>query len=690
MMLGRRFPVLMVLLAITLPSRAEDTRRAMVPEDYYRFQFVSDARISPNGNHVAFVRQVIADDLRKRHSAIWMVDTLGESIPRAFTSGQQDSHPRWAPDGRSLAFLRKDEKATQLRLISVDGGESRVMSTIKQGSVSDWFWLPGGHRLVLLLRIDPDVQDPRQPKPEQEVPKADVQVFTRPVYKTEEDGYLDQQRQMLWLLDVDEDRWTLLVGDPDWHVHSPRLSPSGSTIAFHADRSGGEFDGLFDRQLLLLDMASRRVTDLQTPPGRTDAALFSPDGQSIVYRYQSDRYEPVELHQIPIDGGQPEVLHDGQEFSVSAAYWPAESARPLVRADYRGSRPLLRLRSGSRQPAILVGDHGSVPEVSFSADGQRMAYVFENETQLAEVWVARVDRPRPRRLTGLNDPLLDELELVELERFQFPTDRGFEVDGFLVRPVGFHPDRSWPMILNIKGGPAVMWGHQWFHEFQMMAGQGYAVVFANYRGSTGYGHAFEMSVRLDYGGADYRDNMRLVDEALGRFEWIDPERLFVTGGSHGGFLTNWITTRTDRFRAAVAQRSVSNWISEAGTQAYSPAEMNAEFGGTLWEQYDNYWDRSPLRYADRVVTPTLIVHSTDDHITPIGQGQEWFYALLNQGVTTELAMFRGEGHDLSRRGTPINLVKRLKLILDWFQRFDRANASRATHSLPRTSPRQNR
>ena len=690
MMHVRRSPVIVVLLLIGLHSQAEDTRRAMVPEDYYRFQFVSDAQISPDGSRVALVRTVIAEDRRQRHSAIWMVDTQGESDPRAFTSGQQDSRPRWAPDGRRLAFLRKEKEATQLRLISVDGGESRVATTINQGSISDCFWLPGSDRLVLLLRVDPDVEDPRQPKPEKDAPAADVQVFTRAVYKTEDDGYLDQQREMLWLLDLDADRLTRLVGDPDWHVHDPAPSPSGDTIAFHANRSGEEFDGHFDRQLFLLDVESGRVNHLQTPSGRTQSALFSPDGQSVVYRHQADRYEPVQLHQIPLDGGEPRVLHDGQVLSVSAAYWPPESARPLVRADDRGSRPLLRLRSGPRQPAILVGDRGSVPAVSFSADGQQMAYVFENETQLAEVWVAQVDRPRPRRLTDFNDPLLSELALVELERFRFPTDRGFKVDGFLVRPVGFDPDRSWPMILNIKGGPAVMWGHQWFHEFQMMAGQGYAVVFANYRGSTGYGHDFEMSVRLDYGGADYRDNMRLVDEALGRFEWIDPERLFVTGGSHGGFLTNWITTRTARFQAAVTQRCVSNWVSEAGTQAYSPAEMNAEFDGTLWQNYANYWDRSPLKYAHRVVTPTLIIHSTDDHITPIGQGQEWFYALLNQGVTTELAMFRGEGHDLSRRGTPINLVQRLKLILDWFQRFDPANTSPATCSPPTTSPHQSR
>ena len=245
------------------------------------------------------------------------------------------------------------------------------------------------------------------------------------------------------------------------------------------------------------------------------------------------------------------------------------------------------------------------------------------------------------------------------ERFSFTHDGGGTADAFVLQPVGYEEGQTYPLVLNIKGGPGGMWGHQWFHEMQMLAAAGYGVIFTNYRGSTGYGYDFQSEVRLDYGGVDFRDNMTLVDEALKRYDWIDAERLLVTGGSHGGFLTNWITTQTNRFRAAVTQRSVSNWISETGTQAFPPRQMNAEFGGSLWENYDLYWDRSPLQFADQVTTPTLIIHSQDDHITPIGQGMAWFYALKNVGVPTELVMFSGEGHDLSRDGTPVNLVERL-------------------------------
>jgi len=244
-----------------------------------------------------------------------------------------------------------------------------------------------------------------------------------------------------------------------------------------------------------------------------------------------------------------------------------------------------------------------------------------------------------------------------------------KVQGFVHKPINFDKNKSYPLVLNIKGGPGGMWGHQWFHENQMYAAKGYGVVYVNYRGSSGYGIAHSKAVRKDYGGADYRDNMQFLDKVIAQNSWINKDALYITGGSHGGFLTNWITTKTNRFKAAVTQRSVSSWISEAGTQEYTPAQMTKEFGGTLWTNFAGYWDRSPLKYADQVSTPTLIIHSDQDMVTPIGQGQEWFYALKANDVPVEMVIFKGETHGLSRTGTPTNLVERLDRILDWFSRY---------------------
>lgn len=214
-----------------------------------------------------------------------------------------------------------------------------------------------------------------------------------------------------------------------------------------------------------------------------------------------------------------------------------------------------------------------------------------------------------------------------------------------------------------------MWGHLWSHEFQMLAAKGYAVYFVNFRGSTGYGYDFQKTVRFDYGGVDYRDNMQGLDDLLKRIDWIDSERLGVTGGSHGGFLTNWVITQTDRFKAAVTQRSISNWISAHGEQDFTPRQMRIEFNGTPWENYDLYWDRSPLKYANKIKTPTLIIHSDQDYRCPLGQAQELFYALKIHNVPTEMIIFKGENHGLSRTGKPVNLVERINRLIGWFDKY---------------------
>ncbi len=659
--------LLVVLVSYALPGGA--AAEGLKPEDFYDFQFVSDPQMAPDGNTIAFVRATVSEDRRKRESAIWLVASDGNAPPRQFTRDTTDRNPRWSPDGRSIAFISGREERAQLHLISMAGGEARAVTELKQGSISDFAWLPDSRYLLLTLSIDPSVDDPNAKADEDEDPKPDLKRFRHAVYKSDGRGYLDESRRGLWLLDSEDGTLRRLTGHADWNDSNAAVSPDGALVAFDADRTGTEYDGGFNQDLHLLTLANGEVIQVDTPPGRAWSPVFSPDGRFLLYRHQSERYAPITVQRIPVAGGSHQVLHDGLDLTVSDLLFPAAGQGPYLRADYRGARPVFRLDRNGRTPAV-AGSEASINALSFSADGRRMAYIEEDEVRLAEVWTARSDGSRARQLTRFNEDFLASRELGRLERFTFSNEDDMEVDGFLLRPIGFEDGRRYPLVLNIKGGPGGMWGHQWFQEFQMLAAAGFGVVFTNYRGSTGYGHDFQSAVRLDYGGADYRDNMLLLEAALERFDWIDPERLFVTGGSHGGFLTNWITTQTDRFRAAVTQRSVSNWISEAGTQEYPPASMTAEFGGTIWTNFDYYWGRSPLKYADQVSTPTLVIHSSDDHITPVGQGQEWFYALLANDVETEFALFEGESHGLSRGGTPVNLVARLELIIEWFQRYD--------------------
>jgi acylaminoacyl-peptidase len=297
-----------------------------------------------------------------------------------------------------------------------------------------------------------------------------------------------------------------------------------------------------------------------------------------------------------------------------------------------------------------------------------MAYLSNDFTHPDEVYVAQQDGSGERRISSVNDALLAGLELMPVERLTYKGANGWAVDGFLVKPVGWQPGTSYPMILSIHGGPAGQYGVDWYHEFHVYSGKGWAVFFANPRGSTGYGHHFERGIAGEWGGKDYIDIMNGVDAVLAANPWIDKQRLGVTGGSYGGYLTNWIVGHTDRFKAAVTLRSISNFISDDGTRdgAYG---HQTDFGGDIFQKYELYWDRSPLKYVQNVKTPILILHSDNDYRVPLEQGEQWFRALRHFGKTAEIVMFPRENHNLTRTGEPKHLVESLDWQVYWFERY---------------------
>lgn len=653
---------------LSLPSVAES--RSMQPDDYYRFVFVSDPQLSPDGQSVAFVRATVSDDRRSRPGAIWLVDTSGKNVPTQFTSGDSDRSPRWSPDGSKLAFISGRGEGQQLYLIARRGGEARAISQLKQAAIRDFSWSPDGKQILLTLAVDPTVQNPTEEKAKPEHPEPDMVIVRNALYKSDGRGYLNERRSGFWLLDIASEQLTRLTGDVRWHDHSAQFSPDGKQIVFASDRSSNALEGSMQQDLYLYQLSDGSTTRLDTLSGQASSPQWSPDGRQLLYQYQADYFEPQQLIVHQLRNGSNKAVAQDWDRNASSMHW-LTNERMLLGADHLGARPLFELDVRRDNSRIRLSEQGSASNVTVASNGKHLSYLWQDEQNLPEIWYQDGNKA-PQQLTQFNQALLAELTLQPLQSFWFEHEQG-QSQGFLLKPVGWQAGQSYPLVLNIKGGPGGMWGHQWFHEFQMMAAAGYAVVFTNYRGSTGYGFAHQNSVHADYGGVDYRDNIAVLDHVLQQHDWLDASRLYITGGSHGGFLTNWITSQTDRFKAAVTQRSVSNWVSEAGTQQYPPNSMRREFAGTIWQNFELYWGRSPLKYADRVTTPTLVLHSTDDQITPIGQGQEWFYALKANNIPTEMVIFKGEGHSLSRNGTPVNLVARLERILDWFNRYAESN-----------------
>jgi dipeptidyl aminopeptidase/acylaminoacyl peptidase len=304
-------------------------------------------------------------------------------------------------------------------------------------------------------------------------------------------------------------------------------------------------------------------------------------------------------------------------------------------------------------------------------DGAPVAFTLGDTVHPSEIWIAKsVEGTRTfgmhvRRLTSHNDGLTGSLSLAEPEEINFKSFDGTPIQGWLMKPVGWRADRKYPMILSIHGGPHGMYGWSFNPTFQIFAARGYAVLYLNPRGSTGYGQKFSDGTLNEWGGGDYKDLMLGVDEALRKYSWIDPNRLGVTGGSYGGFMTNWIITQTPRFKAAVSAASVSNLISFYSTSLYQDL-VHAEFGGFPWDNYDLLWQWSPLRYVKQAQTPTLFIHGEQDNDVHITQAEEMYTALKRRGVESVMVRYPREGHGLRE---PKHRVDALERTLAWFDRF---------------------
>ncbi|KZN52808.1 hypothetical protein N474_22300 [Pseudoalteromonas luteoviolacea CPMOR-2] len=642
----------------------------LVPQDYFDFVFMGEPQISPHNDMTLFVKSTVNDDASGRNSQIYKINKDG--VVSEFTQGKGDYAPKWSADGSKVAFIRAVDGKSQVFIMPANGGEAKQVTSLED-NLSSFDWFPSGDKLLLSLSVSPEAEsaeekiDDELEKSTNERAEPNIVVVKHAKYIGNGSGYLSDKRRHLFVFDINKSELTQLTFGEDWNANGPVVSQDGKYIYFDANKTGLEYEGNSNSDIFRLDVATKKVTALTQHKGAQFDISLPHDNSSIAYVHYEDTFEQADVI-VKGKNGKAQNLTANFDRNASNAIWAPDNNTLYFTANDHGANRLFAASVKSGKVTKLIEGNKSIKNVTLSSNGQFLVFTMESSTQLPELYRFDLSSKTVVRLTQFNDELLASKNLSAAEEVWFENEKGMKVQGFIHKPLNFDKHKKYPLVLNIKGGPGGMWGHQWFHENQMYAAKGYAVAYVNYRGSSGYGIAHSKGVRKDYGGADYRDNIQFLDKVLADNTWIDAEKLYITGGSHGGFLTNWITTKTDRFKAAVTQRSVSSWISEAGTQEYTPNQMTEEFGGNLWNNFDAYWNRSPLKYANKVSTPTLIIHSDADMITPIGQGQEWFYALKANNVPVEMVIFKGETHSLSRSGTPTNLVERLSRIIDWFER----------------------
>jgi len=398
--------------------------------------------------------------------------------------------------------------------------------------------------------------------------------------------------------------------------------------------------------------------------GAESGLAWSPDSRRLAFIGRAARTASARVYLVDATGGAPrQALADEFRYEPSAIDW-AGNGTLTFSADVGGSSGLFRLDPATGQPAQLLGGRRRMSGYSVDAAGRRVAFVGTSMTRPTELFVADADGRNERRLTSFNDALTREVAFSDAERFTYQSVGGLEIEGWLMKPHGWQPGRKYPLVLYIHGGPHSQYGEGWFDEFQNLAGQGMYVLFTNPRGSSGYGAAFTYASRGDWGGRDFQDLMKATDIAAARPD-VDSTRMGVTGGSYGGFMSAWITTRTNRFKAAQTDRMISDWTYWYGSSdAQGLTEF--EFFGKPWDNFAMYDTLSPIRHVRRVRTPTLLVQSEEDFRTPMGNAELWFMALKKQNVPAELVRYPRSTHELSRSGEPWLLVDRLGRLRQWF------------------------
>ncbi len=657
-------------------------KKAVEIKDLLELQSLTNPVISPDGKRAVFVQTQMDEEANTYNSHIHHVSLeTGEVTPWTHGKGS-NSRPAWSADGHQLAFLSDRDDKMQVHVLSASGGEARAVTDFEKG-VSAFRWSPCGKKIwVNAMAKDGETFNDKEEETNKDKKKPEPYRTAVMKYKMDGSGLVKQEiHRHIGVVDLESGEAEQLTEGP-YHHTLEAVSHDGKKLVFGTVKEEN-LDLVFRQSLVLRDLETDEETIVIEEEGYYGDAVFSFDDAHIAFVGHSRAYQNAthsEVHIYNVESKTVQCLTEGidapigdyvvadhqQGAEAPGVVWTKDGHLYFQISTEGDVRLYFASLDGAVYPATPENEH--VYGYDVAQDGSFALATISNPVAPGELYKLDISAGEREALTDANKDYLETTELIAPEQVSVTTEDGLTVHGWLMKPSGYRDGQTYPLVVNIHGGPHAMYANTFVHEMQLLAASGYGVLYTNPRGSHGYGQAFVDAVRGDYGGGDYRDILSVLDHAIGSNEWIDTERLGVTGGSYGGFMTNWIVSHTDRFKAAVTQRSICNWISFFGVSDIGYYFSDWQHGAGM-EDVETLWKHSPLKYAKDVNTPLLILHSENDHRCPIEQAEQLFVTLKSMGKETEFVRFPEADHNLSRTGKPNLRFARLEEITGWMQRL---------------------
>ncbi len=684
-------PFLVLTAPVATPLAAQANDEAADPErlqylDIFEMEVADDPRISPDGERVVYVRRGFDIMTDRSRTALWVVGTDG-SNHRAITDGSGAvSSPRWSPNGNRLLYVASDDGANQLFVRWMDTGQTAELTNVTE-SPGNIAWSPDGEWIALTMFVpEPAPAFAKMPpRPEGAEWTAPPRVISKLRYRADGRGYLPDGHTHIFVLPADGGTPRQLTSGPYDHGGGLSWSPDSRSIVFSANRGAPDFD-VRDSNVFEVSVESGELSQLTERFGPDGGPVVSPDGSRIAYTGFDDRHQGYQVTRLYVmnRGGSGSRRVGALDRDAGGLNWAADGQSLFIQYDDQGTTRVARITLNG-DVTDLAADVGGVAlgrpygggSYTVARDG-RFAFTVNSPMRPADVAIGGRGAG-PRRITDLNEDLLAHKKLAEVEEIWWESSHdGRPVHGWIARPPDFDPSRKYPLVLEIHGGPFANYGPRFAAEVQLYAAAGYVVFYTNPRGSTSYGEEFGNLIHHAYPGYDYDDLMSGVDAVIER-GYIDEGNLMVTGGSGGGVLTAWIVGKTGRFRAAVSQKPVIDWISFSLTSDGYASYYQYWFPAPVWEDgmLEHYWARSPLSLVGNVTTPTMLITGEQDLRTPMSETEQFYQALQIRKVPTQMVRVNDSYHGIAS-SSPSNLIAKVANILEWFERYRGTGMPRAS------------